>query len=78
MSRVDELLGQAEQLDMDERLELAARLLHDFGEPDEGVEEAWAKETARRVEQLRRGEVSPVPWEEVRREALRALNARRS
>jgi len=69
------LLDEALKLPTSARAELVGRLLETLDdEVDEGVEEAWEAEIARRTEELDQGKVTTVPWAEVRRE----LNARRS
>jgi putative addiction module component (TIGR02574 family) len=75
------LLDEAMKLPASTRARLVGRLLEtldletlDDGE-DEGVEEAWDTEIARRVTELDEGKVVPVPWAEVRRE-LRARQGR--
>lgn len=79
MSRnVSELFQEATQLSENERADLAALLLESLeGEPDEGVEAAWAEEIERRVRQIDSGEVQTIPWEEVRAELHARLNADR-
>jgi putative addiction module component (TIGR02574 family) len=63
---VEELYQQASQLSVEDRAELAGRLLQSIEEPDEGVEEAWAAEIERRMEDYRASRVRTVPWSEVR------------
>jgi putative addiction module component (TIGR02574 family) len=64
---VAELFREASQLPEADRAELAGRLLESLhGEPDEGIEAAWAEEVERRVRQIDSGEVTTIPWEEVR------------
>jgi putative addiction module component (TIGR02574 family) len=79
MSRnVSELLREATQLSENERAELAALLLETIeGEPDEGVEAAWAEEIERRVRQIDSGEVQTIPWEEVRAKLYARLSENR-
>ncbi len=79
MSRnVEELFRQAAELPETERAELAALLLESIeGEPDEGVEAAWAEEVERRVRQIETGEVKTIPWEEVRTKLHARLNEAR-
>jgi len=76
MSRnVSELFREATQLSENERAELAGLLLQSLeGEPDEGVEAAWAEEIERRVRQIDAGEVQTIPWEEVRAKLHARLN----
>lgn len=63
---VDRLYEQASQLPAEDRAELAGLLLESIEEPAEGVEEAWAAEVERRMEDYRTGRVRTVPWSEVR------------
>ena len=78
MSRtVEELFREASELQESERAELAGLLLESIeGEPDPGVEAAWAEEVERRVRQIDSGEVKTIPWEEVRARLHARLNAR--
>jgi len=65
----EEILDDALALPLDQRAELAAELLASLdGEPDQGVEEAWRAEIARRVERIQRGEATGRPWEDIRTE----------
>ncbi|VTT97016.1 Addiction module component, family OS=Rhodopirellula europaea SH398 GN=RESH_04772 PE=4 SV=1: Unstab_antitox [Gemmataceae bacterium] len=66
-----ELLPSLLQLTPDDRAELAAQLLNslDTG-TDESADEAWGEEIARRIEEVRRGRVKPVPWAEARAQIL--------
>jgi putative addiction module component (TIGR02574 family) len=67
MTRVVEALyEQASQLPAEDRAELAGLLLKSLEEPDEGVEEAWAAETERRIDEYHAGRVKTIPWSEVR------------
>jgi putative addiction module component (TIGR02574 family) len=53
------------------------RLIESLDEspPEQGVEEAWADEIKRRVDDIRSGKVEMIPGEEVRcRVAARLLN----
>lgn len=67
MSAMEQLLAEALALTDEERAEMAARLIGSL-EPDGGVqasahEAAWTDEVARRSEELRLGQVEPVPLE---------------
>jgi len=79
MSRsVDELFLEATALSEGERAELAGLLLDSLeGEPDEGVEAAWAEEIEHRIRQIDSGEVATIPWEEVRAKLFARLNEER-
>ena len=70
-----DLFQEASQLPENDRAELAGRLLDSInGEPDRNVELAWAKEVERRVREIDSGEVSTIPWEEVRARLHARLN----
>jgi putative addiction module component (TIGR02574 family) len=64
---VEELYAKASELPPGDRAELAGLLLDSIDdERDEGVEEAWAAEIGRRMEEYRAGRVKTIPWSEVR------------
>ncbi len=63
------ILDQALQLSEADRGAVAARLLESLdpaGESD--VERAWADEVRERLDEVRSGRVTPVPWDEARRQ----------
>jgi putative addiction module component (TIGR02574 family) len=63
---VTELTEQALGLSESERAELAHRLLLSLDDvAEEGVEEAWEEEIARRVERVRNGTAKGRPAEDV-------------
>jgi putative addiction module component (TIGR02574 family) len=69
----DDLEKEALKLSPDERARLAQTLLLSLDDLSEKeVEEAWLVEIQRRARQIDRGEVQPIPSEEVMRKA-RAL-----
>lgn len=66
---VDDLVTQAERLSLEERELLLDRLqqLVPHGiDPD--IEKAWIAEAERRWDEIERGEMKTVPWEEVRKD----------
>jgi putative addiction module component (TIGR02574 family) len=71
---VSEVLEKALALSMQDRGLVIDRLIAslDEGPAEEGVEEAWADEIKRRVDEIRSGKVKMIPGEEV----LRRLAAR--
>jgi putative addiction module component (TIGR02574 family) len=73
---VSELLKRALSLPIDERAALANTLLDSLDAADESaagsIEEAWDREVARRIEDLKTGKAVTVPWEQLHRE-LRAM-----
>ena len=75
--QVSEVLGKALALSTQERGLLIDRLIEslDEGPAEEGVEEAWADEIKRRVDDIQSGKVEMIPGDEVRRRlAARLLN----
>lgn len=69
------LLDEAMALPADQRAALVQELSATLAPP--GVEEAWAVEVNRRVEELRSGKVEPIPGDVVIARAEEALRARR-
>jgi len=66
---VRRLESEALKLPAKDRARLAQRLIVSLDqEPEEGAEEAWAREIERRVEELRTGKVRTRPAEDVLRE----------
>jgi putative addiction module component (TIGR02574 family) len=62
------VLEEALKLSPDERAEVAEQLIASLEEaPDIDVEQAWQEEVQRRLQQIERGEVKTIPWEEVQR-----------
>ena len=75
--QVSEVLDKALKLSTQDRGLLIDRLIQslDEGAAEEGVEEAWAEEIKRRVDDIRSGKTKMIPGEEVRRRlAARLLN----
>jgi putative addiction module component (TIGR02574 family) len=71
-----ELKEKAAQLSDHERAELALALIESLdgsSETDADVDEAWRVEIERRVGQVERGEVVPVPGDEVFERVRRLL-----
>lgn len=62
------VLEEALKLTANERAEVAEQLLASLDEvPDTDVEQAWQEEIQKRLQQIDRGEVKTIPWEEVQR-----------
>jgi putative addiction module component (TIGR02574 family) len=70
---VSKLLEQALSLSVEEQEALANSLISNLGgeandgPAEEGVDEAWADEIKRRVDDIRSGKTRMIPYEEVRR-----------
>jgi putative addiction module component (TIGR02574 family) len=77
--QVSEVLERSLSLSTQDRGVRIDRLIEslDEGPAEEGVEEAWAEEIKRRVDDIRSGKVKMIPGEEVRRLAARLLNGRK-
>ena len=72
-----DIFRDASDLPERDRATLAGLLIESLdGEPDAGVEAAWATEIERRVAELDSGAVKTIPWEEVRQRLLDRLNDR--
>jgi putative addiction module component (TIGR02574 family) len=66
-----ELLRAALALPAEVRASLAGHLIASLDtDMDEGAEDAWSAEIARRVREIESGDVPLVPWTEVRRRLL--------
>jgi len=78
--KVADLLKQALALPPEARSALASSLLASLEEAtvDEDAELEWEKEIAHRVDELRAGSVTTVPWAEVRQRAIARINGSRS
>ncbi|MDO9120025.1 MAG: addiction module protein [Nitrospira sp.] len=62
------IVEQALKLSPTERAEVAEKLIVSLDEaPDIDVEQAWQEEIQQRLQQIERGEVKTIPWEEVQR-----------
>jgi putative addiction module component (TIGR02574 family) len=73
---VSDLLKRAMALPVEERAALANTLFDSLEGASESVQEAWDKEVARRIADLKAGKAVTVPWEELHRELLAMVNAR--
>ena len=71
---VAELLDAALALSEPERAELVELLVATVGESS-SLHPAWGAELRRRVAEVASGQVKPIPWDEVRREARARLDA---
>jgi len=60
------LYEQALDLEADERVELAGWLLSSLDAEDEGADDAWREEIARRIAEIDSGAVQAVSWGEAR------------
>lgn len=71
------LLEEALALPADERADMAATLIDSLDErEDEAIEEAWAREVKRRIQEVESNEVKTIPWSEARKRILALRDAR--
>ena len=70
------ILKKALALPAAARAEIADSLLESLetSPPDKGIEQAWAEEIQRRVEDIDSGRVQLIPYEEVRRRLMARLS----
>ena len=70
-TRLDEVMSAAMDLSLEERAQLAGRLLLSLDEPSESeVERLWLEEAERRLKEFREGKVQGIPADEVFRRAI--------
>jgi putative addiction module component (TIGR02574 family) len=68
---IDDLLREALKLPPEARAALAGSLIDSLdGKSDDDVETAWDAEIARRLQEMKEGQVALVPWTEVRRRLI--------
>ena len=73
-SQEEAVFKAALRLASNARAELAERLWESLDESDRNaVSEEWAAEIGRRSDELRRGEVTPIPGEQAMREARETI-----
>ncbi len=65
MINANELIYVAESLPLDLKTLLIDRLLNSLNPSLKEIDELWAEEAERRVEEIRKGKVKPVAGEEV-------------
>lgn len=64
---VNDLFDAAMTLSVEDRQDLAVRLLDSLEPPDPDAEAAWAEELRRRIDDFRTGREKGIPWAEARR-----------
>jgi len=63
--KTKDLIAELISLPVEERAIVADSLLKSLNVPDPEIDRKWAEVGKRRLEQLRSGEVKPIPGEEV-------------
>lgn len=73
--KLDDVIAAALQLSLEERAQLAGRLLLSLDEPSESeLERLWLEEAERRLREFREGKVRGIPADEVFRRAMDDLS----
>ena len=65
MPSTAEIIHEAESLPVEERTLIVDSLLRSLNPPDPEIDRKWAAVAKRRLQELRSGQVTPVPGEEV-------------
>jgi putative addiction module component (TIGR02574 family) len=74
-ARPRKVLNEALDLTVEQRAELAARLIDSLDQKCDGdARSAWEAEIEKRIHELESGTVAAVPWPEARRQILRSPN----
>jgi putative addiction module component (TIGR02574 family) len=69
--QIKEVMADTMQLNLEDRAQLAGKLLLSLDEPTESeVERLWLDEAARRLAEFRQGKVKGLPADEVFRRAI--------
>jgi len=72
---LEELAAEAMKLALEERAQLASRLLLSLEEPSESeIERLWLEEAERRLKEFREGRVQGIPGDQVFRRAITELS----
>ena len=72
--KTDELLSMADSLPIDIKTQLIDRLLNSLNPTPKEIDELWATEAERRVEEIKTGKVEPIPGEKVFKEIKEKLS----
>ena len=72
---ISDLLKKALALPVEARAALATSLIESLDDfVDESAEAAWEQEITRRMAELKAGTVQTIPWSEVRRRLIKAVD----
>ena len=74
MINANELIDEAESLPLDLKTLLIDRLLNSLYPSSKEIDELWAKEAERRVEEIKNGLVEPIAGEKVFKEIQERLS----
>lgn len=74
MIKTDKLISEAVSLPVDIRTLLVNKLLESLNPTKKEIDELWAKEAEKRVEDIRTGKVKTIPGEKVFKEIRDKFN----
>ncbi len=74
MIKTNELISEAMSLPVEVRTLLVNKLLESLNPPNKEIDELWAKEAEKRVEDIRTGKVKTIPGEEVFKKIREKIN----
>ncbi len=74
MIKTNELISEAMSLPVEVRTLLVNKLLESLNPPNKEIDELWAKEAEKRVEDIRTGKVKTIPGEEVFKKISEKIN----
>lgn len=74
MIKTNELISKAISLPVEIRTLLVNKLLESLNPPDKDIDELWAKEAERRIEDIETGKVKTIPGEEVFKKIRKKFN----
>ena len=65
MIKTEDLIAEVMSLPVEVRIQLADKLLRSLNPSRKEIDEAWATEAEKRVEEIRTGQVKTIPGDEV-------------
>ena len=65
MTKANKIISMAESLPIDIKTQLIDRLLNSLHPSQKEIDELWAKEAERRINEIKTGKVKTVPGEKV-------------
>ncbi|MFO8058772.1 MAG: addiction module protein [bacterium] len=65
MHKINDLIREASQLPVEERVKIVDSLLRTINAPDPDIDQAWVKTAEKRLAELRAGRVKSIPGDEI-------------
>lgn len=63
--KIKELIAEINDLPVEQRAEIATKILEGLTAPDLEIEKAWAKEARKRLDEFEQGKTEAIPGEQV-------------